>query len=685
MNKVSFVLLFLLLYPPLVNAQTTLQIGTPIEREIDGNQVHEFNVKVDENEYVELVVEQRGIDVIVKLTSPAGKSFRQFDSPNGSEGPEHVSFVALTPGKYSITVGPLHPEYKASGRYVIKLLEVRQATDQELKARKNLDVAKARGIALLTEIDSLITQIKTPQTRIKAQMQAAQMLWDTDEKRAAKSMANAIAELKAFIAAMEPADTNYQHYSYVVQLRQEIIQILANRDPDAALDFLYSTNQFVDPTGNQQERLMLEGAFELTIVDQIAAKHPERALQLARKTLKNTYSPNLLGTVMQLHQKNKDLAAELANEIAAKLLGETLLRNQEAANLTIGLIRISYESPEPGTGEAKSRQVPLPEEKAKELLQKMLNEVSSYSTPSPYSYSQDRAVAWNILSGLQAMGPQLDAMSDGSLAMVQKKILDMNGGVNPYAESPEHALIGTNTVEAALEAIGKAPREIRENLYMQLAHREVNNGDVARAKQILNDHISNSYTRRQVLANIQQQEINVALTSGKAEEALRTVGAMRTDGERAAYLSQIIGRIGPGHKRAVAVNLLEHARSMLGPSIQAPNETYMVALMEIARAFGRYDAKRSFEIIDPLIEQLNELCAAARVLNGFGSEFFQNDELDMHGGNTVANMATQMSNVLSELAIINFDRAKASADRFRLPEMRLRAYLALAEATVKEK
>jgi hypothetical protein len=682
MKNLALVLIFLLC-PPVINAQTTLQTGSPIERELAGNQVHEFSVKVEENEYVELVVEQRGIDVVVKLSSPSGKSLGVFDTPNGAEGPEHVSFVALTPGKYSVTVGPLHPEHKPNGKYVIKLIEVRQATDQELKARKNLDVAKARGIALLTEIEGLVPQIKSPSTRIRAQIQASQILRETDEKRAAKSLTNAIAELKEFIASIDPDEPDYQQYAIVAQLRQDIIQILAARDPDAALDFLYSTNQLAGAAGGQMERMAQESALELTIVDQIAAKHPERALELARKTLKKRYSPNLIGTVMQLQTKNRDLAAQLANEIAAKVLGEKLLKNVEAANLAMALIGLNYQTKGEETDDGKSSQGLIPEDKAKELLQKILNEVSSYSMESLQAQPHERAPVWTVLAGLQAMGPQLDTIAAGSLATIQKKIKDINGGINPYAETPEQNVIGTQPAEAALEAIGKAPEEFREGLYLQLAHREMTNGDVARAKQILNDHVTNPYARRQVLGSIEQQEIHAAISNGKIEEALRTIGAFRTNRERATYLSQIIDRIGPGLKRAQALNLLEQARSLLGPSLHAQDETHMSALLQIARAFARYDVKRSFEIIDPLLEQFNELTAAARVLDGFGSEVFENEELDMHsGGSSIGNIATVMSNLLGELALINFDRAKLSAEKIRLPEVRLRIYLDIVQKTV---
>jgi hypothetical protein len=62
----------------------------------------------------------------------------------------------------------------------------------------------------------------------------------------------------------------------------------------------------------------------------------------------------------------------------------------------------------------------------------------------------------------------------------------------------------------------------------------------------------------------------------------------------------------------------------------------MNALLEIARAFSRYDSKRAFEILDPLIDQFNELAAAARTLEGFGSEAFENGELSFYNGGSLS-------------------------------------------------
>src|SRR4029077_14338858 len=78
----------------LQTSPTSLLKGNPIERKIKLGQIQSFGVTLDRDEYLKLIVDQRGIDVVINVASPEGKSIGRFDSPNGSEGPEDVSFVS---------------------------------------------------------------------------------------------------------------------------------------------------------------------------------------------------------------------------------------------------------------------------------------------------------------------------------------------------------------------------------------------------------------------------------------------------------------------------------------------------------------------------------------------------------------------------------------------------------------
>jgi uncharacterized DUF497 family protein len=684
----SFLLCSLLTASAIAQEQT-LQLGTPVDRQLGASETHTFTVTLEENQLIQFVVEQRGIDVIVRVSSPAGKSLGEFDTPNGDNGPENVSFVAAAPGVYRITVAPLTPDAGNTGQYQIKIVELRQATEQEIKNYKNLEVVKAKGIALLEEIEGLIPEMRSPQTRIRAYLQAAQLLWDTDEKRANKYLNDAVAGVKEFLTTVDPGSPEYfKNYSAINGLRYEIIHVLAGRDPDAALSFLHTSKTPPDPYGNQREQANQERELELSIVNEILAKDPKRALQIARQSLKNGYSSNLSNTVSMLRQKNPELATELANEIAAKLLNEKLLKKPEAAALSLHLIagcntrRMRIQRAGMRVVQAEPL---LPEETCRDLLQKALQEALTFTPPAINNYVPERDAALNILNGLQSLGPELDAMVTGASASVEKRLAELNVVNNPYQAVMQQFQMKVDSggsVDAAVESIQKAPAEVKEQLYMQLANTMAAKGEMARAKQLINDHVSNPYQRQQALTNLEQQEMYLAASHGKVEEALRIIAAARNPRERANMLMQIAPQIGPGQKRATALSFLEQARSLLAPAAQAQDQDQMNALLELAKAFSRYDAKRAFDIVDPLVDQLNELCEAARTLEGFGAEYYQDEELDLQNGSGVANTAMQVSTALGTLATTNFDRAKLASDRLRQPEIRLRAYLEIAQQTI---
>jgi hypothetical protein len=283
-----------------------------------------------------------------------------------------------------------------------------------------------------------------------------------------------------------------------------------------------------------------------------------------------------------------------------------------------------------------------------------------------------------MLAALTAI-PDFDTIAPGGKAAVEKKIAELGSTM----ENMGYAVVSSEKEEVpTLKEIAKMPVEIREQHYIQLAENEGSNGEYNRAREIINERVTNPSQRVQALKQLEQQEMYRALGQGKVADVLRILNGIRNSRERAQQVSQVVTQIGPGHKRATAINLLEQVRNSLSPGAQAPDQDHMNALLEIARAFSRYDVKRSFEIIDPLIEQFNELSSAARTLNGFGSDYYKEEEMDLQNSSPLAIVATQISSVLGTLAVVNFERAKASVDRIRGPEVRLKAYLDIAQQTI---
>src|SRR5262249_21571250 len=107
-----------------------LELGKPIERELAGGQSHDYQLTLADGQYVNLVVDQRGIDVVVKLFGPDGKAIMEFDSESRAQGHESVSVVAEAGGSYRLSV-QRKLNRAAGGRYEIRIEALRVATDDD--------------------------------------------------------------------------------------------------------------------------------------------------------------------------------------------------------------------------------------------------------------------------------------------------------------------------------------------------------------------------------------------------------------------------------------------------------------------------------------------------------------------------------------------------------------------------
>src|SRR5262245_39143915 len=108
----------------------SLEMGKPIERELAGGQSHLYQIMLAAGQYLSVVVDQRGVDVVAALLGPDSNKLIEVDSPNGTEGPEPVSWIVEMAGLYRLEVRSLEKDAKP-GRYEAKMVELRAATDRD--------------------------------------------------------------------------------------------------------------------------------------------------------------------------------------------------------------------------------------------------------------------------------------------------------------------------------------------------------------------------------------------------------------------------------------------------------------------------------------------------------------------------------------------------------------------------
>ena len=150
----------------IINAKhraTPLKQGEPIERTITRGKTHPYSVRLEQDQFLQVVTDQHGIEVAMKANAPDGKQVGEASSPGRTNGTEGMTLVARVPGLYQISVTAFE-QAGNSGRYEIRILDLRQATKAEMDAVGSQDAIKTKGIALLNETAETIQQIRLPET-----------------------------------------------------------------------------------------------------------------------------------------------------------------------------------------------------------------------------------------------------------------------------------------------------------------------------------------------------------------------------------------------------------------------------------------------------------------------------------------------------------------------------------------
>jgi tetratricopeptide (TPR) repeat protein len=127
-----------------------LELNQPIKRALAGGQQHSYRIKLDADQFIEVLVEQDGIDVMAQMMAPDGKQIAQFDSESRKQGEEKFSLVAEAAGNHRLVVRPTLQTSRA-GRYEIRIVELHAATDTDraLHEARNLheEAGRLRGAA----------------------------------------------------------------------------------------------------------------------------------------------------------------------------------------------------------------------------------------------------------------------------------------------------------------------------------------------------------------------------------------------------------------------------------------------------------------------------------------------------------------------------------------------------------
>jgi tetratricopeptide (TPR) repeat protein len=116
-----------------------LEAGKAIRRILTSADSHTYQIRLSAGQFLNVIIEQQGIDVVVQLSGSGGEQIAEFDGEGSSRGRELAWLVAETEDAYRLTVRSKRKDATTAG-YEIRIGELRNAIgdDYALQGARNL-------------------------------------------------------------------------------------------------------------------------------------------------------------------------------------------------------------------------------------------------------------------------------------------------------------------------------------------------------------------------------------------------------------------------------------------------------------------------------------------------------------------------------------------------------------------
>ena len=125
------------------DSSEALEVGKTIERALAGGQTHRYQLQLAADQYLKLVVQQRGVDVKLRLFTTDNQRIVEWDQEPVPDAQESLEWVATSAGEYLLEIVTVIATAKAGG-YELRWAEQRAALGQEREmshARQRLQQA----------------------------------------------------------------------------------------------------------------------------------------------------------------------------------------------------------------------------------------------------------------------------------------------------------------------------------------------------------------------------------------------------------------------------------------------------------------------------------------------------------------------------------------------------------------
>lgn len=109
-----------------VSEARVLAPGDIVQRRLDAAAMHSYELTIAARQFARVVVDQKGVDIVLLVEAPIGTVYRKSDNPNGFYGPEIVSIAAPATTTYAIKI--FSDNKLIAGNYELRVEESHEAS-----------------------------------------------------------------------------------------------------------------------------------------------------------------------------------------------------------------------------------------------------------------------------------------------------------------------------------------------------------------------------------------------------------------------------------------------------------------------------------------------------------------------------------------------------------------------------
>jgi hypothetical protein len=506
---------------------------------------------------------------------------------------------------------------------------------------------------------------------VRAQSQAAALLWPQDRERARLIFRRAFQSLSpTTLSKLADSSDNSSALSNAEkqQLRTELLNQIAPRDPELAEELARALADSLDTSkdgcpsgssasncdpanhaapqgpadspaasaqGNAERRELL-----ISVAIQVVERDPQRAMALGQLSLALGISQNFSRLLLLMRTVDAGLADLLFSCAAARL------EQSQSADLADIHLLGSYLVASVNSS-AKQRVNKAVVVKYLNLALSQVTRRAALAVKAPYDKTlrPDESAALYFIER-QLLDLFAQYLPDRA-AQLQRRIAEMNDAM-PHNQAIDLSSLETSgPIEIAYEARKAINDRERDSLNARAAMAWLSNGEVREAHSSASK-ISDSQLRDRVLAQIVRRYI----AGGQIEDGVAVARCIEADTPRVEALVMLSGAALASKDRVRATELLNEAE---GYSIKArPTLSRAHSLLRIASSFSAFDVVRGFEVMQTAVKAINEIAVThddgkrppSHEATG-GAERFKLSQLN----------DSEFESTLAVLARADFDRA----------------------------